>query len=351
MNWGSVYQEVKSKFPKATPHTSTAPTLSVCSVCAHGAARKHRTFGGWGEELRSAHSPKDSTCSLASSGLTSPDTVASDVKDVDAESVETPEDAQKTKEPEAAPKKALDENANKQNQKSEAENTVGQVAGSTVQKKAGSKSSSSSESSRESDDTVVSVDGSGSECKSPSNEDRPGVANGNDAGASGKKDRPAAPKSGLQLQIAPSPQNMSRLSPITEARESLLTTPVTPLDKPKLAPEDRDATSKANLHVEVPQKTRLAMVDQGSPALPRTPSNTPDLPRKQLAASDSTSKLPHSPPASDFSGYDELSPPFSPPNEPSTSRTHVPKSRKANLRGKWTQCELDFQVDHQPLEP
>ena len=191
-----------------------------------------------------------------------------------------------------------------------------------------SKSSSSSESSRESDDTVISVKESESDSKTEESEDK---APTGELNILPEKQTQKAESSGvkpdLQLHLVPAQTLQSRLSPISEGRESLSGTPVTPIDKFNLSPR----ANKANLHIDVPKRVSVIRPDKSSPALPKTPSNTPDLPRKQVVTThDPRTTTPKSP-TSECSSYGELSPPFSPSEE---KKTTVPKPRKANLKGK-----------------
>ena len=226
--------------------------------------------------------------------------------------------------------KVLDENANTTQGKNVHTETSREISRSS-QKEPKSKSSSSSESSRESDDTVISVEERDGDNKIHVQSKDQAKENIDDADAGKKEEREDGSSNvrpDLYLELSPAQNLQSKLSPISEGRERLSETPVTPREKPNLPPR---TTNKANLHIEVPKRTSVIRPDKSSPALPRTPSNTPDLPRKQVVTiSEPKTTTPKSP-TSDISSYGELSPPFSPIEE--RSKKPLPKSRKANLKG------------------
>lgn len=229
-------------------------------------------------------------------------------------------------------KRVLDENANKTPAKSDEQNspikTETKANSTDAPKKSKSKSSSSSESSRESDDTVISVDGSDRDSKSQvGNQGQTRVTFEVDDEDIEKKqrERSAPSKSDLHLQLTAAQNLQSKLSPICEGRESQTTSPSSIEDKPSMSPRNKE-----QLQIQVPPRSSVTQPDRSSPALPKTPSNTPDLPRKQMVTiNEPKTKEPRSPGSS---SYGELSPPFSPTEE--SSKTNVPKPRKANLKGK-----------------
>ena len=282
-------------------------------------------------------------CSLTSSGLTSPDPAVTEMQDSDSES-RSLEEGIKQSSPKhgrneidlttgdsSSPdgKKVLDENANTTQGKNVHRETSNEISP-LLQKEPKSKSSSSSESSRESDDTVISVEESDRDSKTQVQSKVQTKQNIDDTNVDKKEEREDGSSSvrpDLYLELSPAQNLQSKLSPISEGRESLSETPVTPREKPNLTPR---TTNKANLHIEVPKRTSVIRPDKTSPALPRTPSNTPDLPRKQVVTITEPKMTPKSP-TSECSSYGELSPPFSPVEE--RSKKPMPKSRKANLKG------------------
>ena len=269
--------------------------------------------------------------SVTSSGLTSSDPAVVEVQNSDSEQ-QSPEQGSQQSSPQhkigdSSPesKRILDENANTTQNKTDQMNVAIKVSETqTGETKQSPPKSSSSESSRESDDTVISVEGG--EDKTQVKSQGQTIVNTDDQNDAAENGSPAKPAD-LQLNLTPAQSVQSKLSPISEGRESLSATPVTPIDQPSMSPRN-----KANLHIEVPRKSSLTRSDRSSPALPKTPSNTPDLPRKQVVTINEPKNIVPKSPSSDFSSYGELSPPFSPSEE--SSKTHVPKPRKTNLKGK-----------------
>ena len=260
---------------------------------------------------------------MTSSGLTSPDPAVTEVQDSESEQgliQSSPKHERKetdlTTGDSSSPdgKKVLDENANTTQGKNVHRETSNEISRS-LQKEPKSKSSSSSESSRESDDTVISVEESDRDSKTQVKSKGQTKENIDDINVGKKEEREDGSSNvrpDLYLELSPAHNLQSKLSPISEGRESQSETPVTPRDKPNLTPR---TTNKANLHIEVPKRTSVIRPDKTSPALPRTPSNTPDLPRKQVVTITEPKTTTPKSPTSECSSYGELSPPFSPIEE------------------------------------
>ena len=224
------------------------------------------------------------------------------------------------------PPKILDENANTTNNntnKSQSKNGNGKTKTNNGSQK--TPAGSSSESSRESDDTVISVgkrvEGAekveefkdSSEPKSKDSvESKDEVGDSKESSMDSKETKedsekaedsakaehfnPKQPatldldgKSGkskhdLHLFLGPSPDLDSRLSPIAEGHESLMGTPAITDEKPSLL---RKSGNKGDLQIQVPLKNTFSPPDVHSPSIPKTPTNTPDMPRKMISPRDS----------------------------------------------------------------
>ncbi len=230
--------------------------------------------------------------------------------------------------------KILDENANtttNNTNKAQSKNGNGKTKTNNGSQK--TPAGSSSESSRESDDTVISVGkrvegAEKSEELNDSSEQKKDVVESKDVSTESKNEEndskdtstdsketkdvseksedsevkaenfnPKQPatldldgnKSGkskhdLHLFLGPPSDLDSRLSPIAEGHESLMGTPAITDEKPSLL---KKSGNKADLQIQVPLKNTFSPPDVHSPSIPKTPTNTPDMPRKMISYRDS----------------------------------------------------------------